>query len=783
MIFSHGIRYNEEEMADIVNTTENGSEKDISELNSLEGVVEHIIYSNETNGWCVCELSIHDEELVTAVGTMPFLSVGENIKCMGDWTVHPSFGRQFRVEYYEKQMPTSEDDILKYLSSRTVKGIGPVTAAKLVERFGEDTFDVLENHPEWLTDVPGITKKKADEMSEDFRHQFGARSVMMFCREFFGPATAVKVYNKWGSAAIDIIKENPYSLCDSINGIGFPRADNIAASLGIKPDSIYRIKAAIKYTLRFNADKNGHCFVPKKPLIHLIRQMIEVDKAKVTQALDILAAEGSIVSVKRGNRTDVYLREYYDAEMYSANKLDQLDRLCPGLDTTDIERFIQLIESESGIKYAPMQRRAIFSVLGNGVTILTGGPGTGKTTVIRAVLRVFDSLDFDVALAAPTGRAAKRMSEATSREARTIHRLLEMDFNEGEDPRFCRDEKNQLDEDVIIIDETSMVDIKLMASLLKAIKPGARLMLIGDADQLPSVGAGNVLRNIIASEHFTTVTLHEIFRQAGESMIVTNAHSINSGELPELDKKDGDFFFLDRASDHDIAVTVCNLYVNRLPKAYGESIRGGIQIITPSRKGEAGTAVLNNMLQSAINPPDKNKKEHRVAADFILREGDRVMQIKNNYDIEWNRDDVSGVGIFNGDIGTVCSIDTESCKAVISFDERIAEYDWQMLPELELAYAITVHKSQGSEYPVVIIPLYGFAPQLMTRNLLYTAITRAQQMVVLVGRRDIVQTMVENNSKVKRYSALAELLCALNDTSDISIPDSDQPEEDVTDDD
>lgn len=772
-------------MNEAENSLINEGEKDRGELIALEGIVEHIIYQNDTNGWCVCELSIHDEELVTAVGTMPFLAVGENIKCMGDWTVHPNFGRQFKVDYYEKQLPTNEDSILKYLSSRTVKGIGPVTAAKLVERFGEDTFDVLENHPEWLTDVPGITKKKADEMSEDFKHQFGARSVMMFCREFFGPATAVKVYNKWGSAAVDIIRENPYSLCDSISGIGFPRADNIAASLGMKPDSMHRIKAAIKYILRFNADKNGNCFIPKKPLVHLLHQMIETEKDVALQALEILNAEGSIVCVKRGNRTDVYLKEYYDAEIYTAKKLDQLDRLCPGIDTTDTERYIQLIEIESGIQYAPLQKRAIFSVLGNGVTVLTGGPGTGKTTVIRAILRVFDSLDYEVALAAPTGRAAKRMSEATSREARTIHRLLEMEFNEGDDPRFNRDETNQLDEDVIIIDETSMVDIKLMASLLKAIKPGARLMLIGDADQLPSVGAGNVLRNIISSEHFTTVTLHDIFRQAGESMIVTNAHSINNGELPDLDKKDSDFFFLDRASDHDIANAVCNLYVNRLPKAYGESIKNGMQIITPSRKGEAGTSMLNNMLQNAINPPAKNKKEKRVGADFILREGDRVMQIKNNYNIEWTKGETSGIGIFNGDIGTVTEIDLQESKAVISFDERIAEYDWQMLPELELAYAITVHKSQGSEYPVVIIPLYGFAPQLMTRNLLYTAITRAQQMAVLVGRRDVVQTMVENNSKVKRYSALAELLRALNDSADpnSTFTDTDQPDEDASDED
>lgn len=732
------------------------------ELIGLEGIIEHVIYQNEENGYSVCELSVNDEELVTIVGTLPYVAAGETIKALGKWDVHPSFGRQFKIDSFEKQLPDNETAILKYLSSRAVKGIGPATAQKIVDKFGDETFDVMENHPEWLADVPGITRKKAEEIGNDFRRQFGVRSVMMFCRDFFGPATAVKVYKKWGGSAVEVIKENPYALCEEIYGIGFERADRIAASLGFDPDSLYRVKAALKYILSYNATTNGHCYIPKSKLIELAVEMLEISSDKASDAFDELCSSDGVKSVKRGSEYDVYLKNYYDAELYSARKLDLLDKLCPKLDMTDIERYIQIIEAENGITYAAMQKKAIVSALSSGVMVLTGGPGTGKTTVIRAVMSVFDRLGIEIALAAPTGRAAKRMSEATTREAKTIHRLLEMDFSSGDEPRFNRNENNVLEEDVIIIDESSMVDISLMSSLLKAIKPGARLILIGDSDQLPSVGAGNVLRDIIASERFVTITLREIFRQAGESMIVTNAHAINTGELPYLDKKDGDFFFLPRENDRDIANTVANLYINRLPKTYGENIRPGIQIITPSRKGEAGTVMLNSLLQSAVNPPSPKKREKKVRGT-TFREGDRVMQIKNNYDIEWRRGDSAGVGIFNGDIGTIISIDNDREIMTLSFDDRICDYDFANLDELELSYAITVHKSQGSEYPYVIIPMYSFAPQLMTRNLLYTAVTRAQQMVVMVGRKDIVAQMVVNNRRVKRYSALADLLRATDD--------------------
>ncbi len=735
----------------------NYTEKDDRELLTVEGTIEHIIYQNEENGYAVCELSVSDTELITVVGIMPYISAGETVKALGKWQLHATFGRQFKIEYYEKQLPANETAILKYLSSRAIKGIGPASAAKIIERFGEDTFDVMENHPDWLAEIPGISKKKAEAISDEFRRQFGVRSVMMFCRDYFGPATAVRIYKKWGGSAVDIIKENPYVLCDDIYGVGFDRADKIAASLGVDKSSQYRIKAGIKYLITYNASHNGHVYIPETRLIRLSMEMLDISSEMAEDALKKLVEENKVKCIPRDGGMAVYTNHYYEAELYTAQKLDLLDRMCPKLDMSDIERFISVIELESGIKYVAMQKRAIVNAVNNGIMILTGGPGTGKTTVIKAVMYVFDRLGVEIAMAAPTGRAAKRMSEATSREAKTIHRLLEMEFADDVWPRFKRNEDNTLDEQVVIIDEASMIDIALIASLLKAIKPGARLILIGDSDQLPSVGAGNVLRDIIDSERFNTIKLNEIFRQASESLIITNAHAINTGEYPDLDKKNTDFFFLPRENDNDIARTVADLCLNRLPKTYGEKIKSNLQIISPSRKGGAGTSVLNNMLQEALNPPSPKKREKK-SHDILLREGDKVMQIKNNYNIAWQKDGTEGIGIFNGDIGTILTIDYENETIQINFDDRLALYEFNLIDELEHAYAITVHKSQGSEYPVVIIPMYGFAPQLMTRNLLYTAVTRAQEMVILVGRRDVVSAMVDNNRPVKRYTALSEIL-------------------------
>ncbi len=729
-------------------------------LTEIEGTVEHIVFQNEENGYTVCELAASDEDYITLVGQMPFLSVGESIKALGSWTLHPSFGRQFKVEYFEKQLPATESAIKKYLASGAIKGIGAVLAERIVKRFGEDSFDVIENHPEWLADIDGITVGKAKKLSERFKETFGVRSVMMFCREFFGPSAAVKVYKKWGGSAVDIIKANPYMLCEHIHGIGFETADRIAASLGASKDSPERLRAGIIYFLNYSASQNGHTFIPKGKLIPAVTDMLGTDDNGVTGALDTLLAEGTAVSVKYGSKEVIYLKDYFDAERYISTKLDRLNNLCERVSLRDSDRFIDQLELELDITYAPLQRKAITDALESGVMVLTGGPGTGKTTVIRALISVFEKMDMRIALSAPTGRAAKRMSEATSRDAKTIHRLLETEFSGEDKPSFRRDENDQLDEEVIIIDEASMVDTLLFSSLLKAIKPGARLILVGDADQLPSVGAGCVLSDIIDSGVYPAVCLTDIFRQAASSLIVRNAHAINRGEMIELNNKDGDFFFLQRYSGADIASTVATLVSERLPKKYGDGILKNLQVITPSHKGPSGTDNLNQLLQSRLNPPSSNKKERKFR-ERIFRVGDKVMQIKNNYDAVWEKDGIEGVGIFNGDIGVIEDIDIAKEAVTVNFDDRYIEYDFSQCDELELAYAITIHKSQGSEYGTVILPISDASPRLLTRNLLYTAVTRAKDMVITVGSQDTVEGMINNDRQIRRYTGLCFLMRAL----------------------
>lgn len=733
---------------------ENPAEED---LLTVEGVVERVIFSNEENGYCVCELCISDAEYIVLVGTMPYVGQGETIRAIGEWTTHPSFGRQFKVSYFEKQLPQTQSTILKYLSSRTVKGIGPKTAKALVDEFGEDTFDVIENHPDWMAHLPGISLKKAQAISEAFREQHGMRSVMMFCRNYFGPSTAVRIYRQWGLGAVERIQENPYLLCREIRGIGFEKADKIAQSMGIHANAPIRIMAAIEHLCRHNAYQNGHVYLPKEKLLPAAAQMLHISADDAEDALESLLSQGVAVSVKLLGRDCIYLKEYYEAEKYVCAKMDLLDKTCPAVDADSAEIMIDKIEREENISYARLQRRAIRAALENGIMILTGGPGTGKTTVIRAILRIFDDMGLSVALAAPTGRAAKRMSEATQYEAKTIHRLLEMEYNLNGEPLFKRDRNNLLEEQIVIVDEASMVDLLLMDALLKAIRPGARLILIGDSDQLPPVGAGYVLHDLIKSDRFSTICLTEIFRQAQESLIVTNAHAINAGEMPRLDCKDRDFFFLPRADDRAVAQTVTSLCKTRLPATYGEEIREKIQVISPSRKGEAGTQMLNDLLQSALNGQDGTKKEKKFR-DRVFRVGDKVMQIKNNYDLEWERMTpggiVHGVGVFNGDIGVITDIDFQAESLHILFDDKSVWYHFEALEELEHAFAITVHKSQGSEYPVVIVPVYGCSPKLLTRNLLYTAVTRASEMVILVGQEEAVARMVANNRQAKRYSGL-----------------------------
>lgn len=721
----------------------------------ISGIIENVVYRNENNGYTVMEIADGDNNLVVAVGTIPMAFEGEQVVLRGAYTFHKEFGRQFAFDSFEKKLPEAVDDILRYLSSRTVKGIGPVTALKIVNRYGAESFDVIENHPEWLADIPGITQKKAAAISESFREQSGMRGVMMFCRDFMGTGEATRVYKSLGSDAVGIIKNNPYILCDEEVGIPFAKADAIALSLGQDVDSRIRIFYGIKYVLFKNGQTNGHTALPSDMLVKESAEVLGLDAEKVSVCVDDLIADEELFCVRSDDCCLVMTKETDEAENYIAKRIARMSKETATFSIEDANAIVEKVERDLGIRFAPLQREALFSALENGVMILTGGPGTGKTTVIKAMIAVFKALGLKSVLAAPTGRAAKRMSESTSMEAKTVHRMLEMERNAEGMIRFGRNERAPISEAVVIVDEASMLDLSLTNSLLHAIKRGARLVLIGDSDQLPSVGAGNVFADLISSGIIKTVRLTEIFRQSRESMIVTNAHKINAGEPPTLTSTDKDFFFVRRESERDIASTIASLVTERLPKSYGEDIRDQIQVITPSRKGVAGVENLNLTLQSYINPPSKFKKE-KAANNLVFREGDRVMQVVNNYDIEWERFGSSGVGLFNGDIGIIRTINNVEESMTILFDDRVVEYSFDNLDELELAYAITVHKSQGSEYPVVIIPSYYCAPMLMTRNLLYTAVTRAKRMVIIVGRSDIPAKMASNNSEIKRYTALKD---------------------------
>ena len=724
----------------------------------LKGTIENVIYRNESNDYTVLEIIDGEENLVCAVGIMPMSFEGEIVTLQGRWTYHKEFGKQFAFDSFDKCLPDDVDGIFKYLSSGTVKGVGPVTALKIVNRFGKDSFDVIEHRPEWLADISGITRKKAVAISESFRQQAGIRGVMMFCKDYMGVGEVTKVYKRFGAGAVGLIKENPYILCQGDPGLPFAKADAIAKSLGAAPDSQNRILSGMIFLLSRAGGMQGHTCLPADQLISEAAELLEIDTTLLYSTLDTLLDSGELSCYKKDGVPYIMTNKTAEEEDVIASGLMRIIRSAGQFGARDISSLIEKVETGLNISFAPMQRAALFSSLENGAMILTGGPGTGKTTVVKAMLSIYNSVGLKVVLAAPTGRAAKRMSEATGEEAKTVHRMLEMERTTDGSMRFCRNERNPLSESVVIVDEASMLDLSLTAALIRAMKRGARLVLIGDSDQLPSVGAGNVLADLIGSERIKTVRLTEVFRQSKESLIITNAHKINEGGSPILNATDNDFFFVRREREADIADTVSSLINERLPRTYGRDIRDKIQVITPSKKGVAGVEALNTVLQATLNPPGKFKKE-KAAHGVIFREGDRVMQVINNYDIEWEKNGAVGVGLFNGDIGVIESINpNEECMS-IRFDDRRAEYEFSMLEDLELAYAITVHKSQGSEYPVVIIPMYHCAPMLMARNLLYTAVTRAKSMVILVGRTDIPYKMIENNRQILRFTALKDKIC------------------------
>lgn len=724
----------------------------------LCGTVEDIKFRNAQNGYTVLEIGC-DDELVTAVGTFADISVGETVKLSGMWTFHPTFGRQFKVEAFEREMPATVEQLYNYLAAGAVKGIGPVTAGKIVEKFGEKTFDVLENEPERLAAaVKGISLEKAKKIQQNFKKQFAVRNVML-ALETYGmtPQECIAAFDAFGSNAVERVQQNPFSLCENDIGIGFERAEVIADALPVPPDRTYRIRAGILHILRRNLYQNGHTCIPHERLGGIAANYLEIERDAAEEQIERLMKDGALVEKEIDGRAFVFLERAYRDEKSISDHIKVLLRFPPPQSMT-LDRDIEAIEQADGITYAETQREAIKTAIDRGILILTGGPGTGKTTTLNGILRLFERQGLDIALAAPTGRAAKRMTELTGREAKTIHRLLEVEWDDHEQPVFKRNLRNPLDCEALILDELSMVDISVFASLLQALPFGCRLIMVGDSDQLPPVGAGNVLADLIGSGLLPVVQLDEVFRQAMGSLIVTNAHRIVRGEMPILTSKEGDFFLLERPNALAAAKTVAELYAKRLPDAYGYSPANDIQVLCPSKKGEVGTVHLNRILQERINPPSDQKAEMTVGFR-TFRTGDKVMQTKNNYDLIWEKDGgETGEGVFNGDIGVIEKIDLRTQTARIRFDDRTALYAREQLTEVELAYAVTVHKSQGSEFPAVIMPVVAVLQNLCYRNLLYTAVTRAKQLMILVGTPQQIEAMVANDKKTRRYSALRTFL-------------------------
>lgn len=723
--------------------------------------IDAIVYQNTENGYAICEVSSKTEGDFYAVGYMPTIRPGEEAKLTGEWIVHPEYGEQFKVELYETIMPSEKSAIIRYLSSGVIKGVREATANKLYDEFGDDVFNVLTNECERVAKVKGIGKDRAEKICNSFNEQRSVQNIVMFLQQYNVSAnTAIKIHKIFGSNSVKAIQENPYSLAENVDGISFKTADIIAYNLGIPKNSPQRISCAVKYFLREASYTNGHVYMPRDLLIEHTVYNLGISETEAENAISTLIADRDLIADKIDNTEVLYLYGMYYDEKYIAERLNEIANVPSryAISEARAEAETDNFEKETGITLAKKQRDAVVTALSSGIMVLTGGPGTGKTTTINAIITIMRSLNIKVALTAPTGRAAKRMAQLTNCEAKTVHRLLGAQMI-GNTHTFSRDEENPLSSDVIILDEASMVDTSLMASFLRAVKTGGRVILSGDSDQLPSVGAGNVLRDIINSDKVPTVKLTDIFRQSEESLIIVNAHMINNGEMPDIKDRTRDFFFMRRNDANAVSDTVTELFTKRLPDTYNLNAMTDIQVLSPTKKGITGTIELNRKLQASINPPDKLKKEYQYA-QTIFREGDKVMQIKNNYDIEYKTETgEAGMGIYNGDMGIIDSIHSEEKYMIIIFDDgKIVEYPFNGFDELDLAYAITVHKSQGSEFGYVIIPVFSYMPMLMTRNLFYTAITRAKTMVVLVGSERVIESMVKNNSYNKRFTGLYERL-------------------------
>ena len=730
----------------------------MEELICREGTVHSVIFQNAENGYTVLRLLTEEGEIVTVVGCIPCVAPGEHLTVTGTWETHPQHGEQLRAEELERSLPEEEDEILAYLSSGICKGVGPATARSIVERFGLDTLDILETEPERLQMIRGITAKKAMEIGAMFRQHMGLRRLMEFLSRYqLPPVLAIRLRQQYGDGALEMVRRNPYLLSDDVCGVDFSVTDTMALSMGFAEDCGERLRAAVTFELTFN-ENNGHVFLPRDKLLSATCQLLDCGLEQVEAALDALTEQHAVVIEHIANVQAVYLRRLWEAESSACARL--LALLDMDADQSRYaERTVAEIEREQGITYAPMQRQAVALAAKAGVMLLTGGPGTGKTTTVRGIVALFQKMGLSIVLAAPTGRAAKRMSELTGMEAQTIHRLLGTTWNEtAHQVTFQKTEKEPLEAEAVIVDEMSMVDVALFSALLRALRPGTRLVLVGDADQLPSVGAGNVFSDLIRSRKIETVFLREVFRQAERSAIIRNAHRVNLGQSPELSGNQGDFFFLCRRDAQRAVSTVLELCRTRLPDNMHIPAEQ-IQVLTPTRKGPCGTVNLNRLLQDALNPKAPGKRE-LTWGERVFRVGDRIMQTRNDYDVVWQKaDGTVGTGMFNGDVGRIVEIDQSGEWLALDFDGRTAPYSTEMLSEIDLAYAQTVHKAQGSEYRCVVLATMPSAPSLMVRGVLYTALTRARKLLVMVGDDAAVRSMAANDKQQKRYSGLKWRLC------------------------